>query len=349
MADPKYRYSPASGGSRANDGALGGPVRIGDVRAYPRHARSLSARTVRQRVLVLGSVLVLAAITAVIAVPKSFHRRPAAPGQSPALSAAAMVRGEAAEWVSRWVAPGAIVGCDLVMCSLLLKHDLRAGDLMQLTAKASDPLGSSIVVATPALRSQLGRRLISVYAPDVLASFGSGSTRIDIRVVAADGSQAYEQQLRADWQARKANGAQLLHNAEISASRPARRDLAGGEVDSRLLIILPVLVHFCGPVRVVRFGGAGPGRSRGMPLLAAFITPLVRRGESAAAKLTARRAAKIVAFLKAQWTFIKATSSIRHDGPGGQVVVQLDVTAPPQLNAFNGNPVITAPITAPSK
>jgi hypothetical protein len=351
VTDPEYRYSPAGGGPRAIDSAMAWRLRAGNARTYPRHARSLSARAFRQRVFVLGSVLVVAAITSVIAVPKVIHPRLAAvarPAPPLALAAATAARNEAAAWVSRW-APGTIVDCDPIMCSELLKYNLHAGDLMALTSDASDPLGGSIVVATPVLRSQIGPRLASVYAPDVLASFGSGSSRVDIRVVAADGSQAYQQQLRADWQARKTSGAQLLRNSEISAAPSAEHQLAAGEVDSRLLIILPALVRFCGPLRITRFGGAGPGRSPGIPLLAAFITPVARPGESAAALVTAKAAARIVAFLKAQWTFIKATSSIQHDGPGGQVVVQLDVTAPPQLNAFNGNPVETTPVTAPLK
>ncbi len=61
---------------------------------------------------------------------------------------------------------------------------------------ASDPLGSDLVVATPALRSQFGARLASVYAPVVIASFGSGAARIDIRAVAADGTAAYDSAAR---------------------------------------------------------------------------------------------------------------------------------------------------------
>jgi hypothetical protein len=276
--------------------------------------------------LVLGSVLVVIAIAAVIAAPKIIHRRP--PPPDPALALAAAARDEAAIWIRRWVAPGAVVGCDPLMCSVLLKHDVHSGQLLPLTATVADPLGSSVVVATPVLRSQLGTRLITVYAPDVLASFGAGSARVDIRVVASDGSAAYQHALEADWRARKAAGIQLLSNREISAAPSARRQLADGDVDSRLLIILPVLVHFCGRLRLLRFGGAGPARSEGMPLLAAYVSP----GGPGSAGVVA----KIVSFLKAQWTFITATISVQRAGTSGQEIVQLDVTAPPQLNAFDG-------------
>jgi hypothetical protein len=116
---------------------------------------------------------------------------------------------------------------------------------------------------------------------------------------------------------------------------------------------LPALVHVCGPVRILRFGGAGPGRSRGMPLLAAYITPAPRPGVAVTAASNraamASAAARIVAFLKAQWTSIKAASFGDYLSRDGQIVVQLDVTAPPQFDAFTGNPVTTIPIIASHK
>ena len=58
--------------------------------------------------------------------------------------------------------------------------DARPGD--------SDPLGSAVIVATAAVRSLFGSRLTTVYAPTVIASFGSGSARIDVRAYAAGGA-----------------------------------------------------------------------------------------------------------------------------------------------------------------
>src|ERR1700683_3927888 len=112
--DPEYRYSPAGGGPRAIDSAMAWRLRAGNARTYPRHARSLSARAFRQRVFVLGSVLVVAAITSVIAVPKVIHPRLAAvarPAPPLALAAATAARNEAAASVSRW-APGTIACSD---------------------------------------------------------------------------------------------------------------------------------------------------------------------------------------------------------------------------------------------
>ena len=57
----------------------------------------------------------------------------------------------------------------------------------------SRPIRSTLdlVVATADIRAQFGGRLASVYAPAVIASFGSGSARIDIRWVYPGGAAKY--------------------------------------------------------------------------------------------------------------------------------------------------------------
>ena len=52
-------------------------------------------------------------------------------------------------------------------------------------------MGSQIVVDTTVLRNQLGSQLPSVYAPVIIASFGTGASRVDVRVEAPDGAAAY--------------------------------------------------------------------------------------------------------------------------------------------------------------
>jgi hypothetical protein len=359
-ASTQFRRAPvgrAAGGSRAIDSAAESRARVDGTRAYPRHARSLNARALRQRALLLTLAAGIVAVASTIAVPKIVHGRP--DPAEPVLREASTARAEAAAWTRRWISPSAIVACDPVMCGILLRAGVPVGELMQLTAVATGAVGASVVIVTPALRSQL-RRLAPVYAPDVLASFGRGSARVEIRVVAPDGSAAYQQQLKADWQTRKANGELLRQNSEIAVSGLAARQLTDGEVDSRLLIILPALVHFCGPIRILRFAGAGPDRSPGMPLLAAVLAPVVPRAEVLAAgrpagslaraaaaaderSAMARAGDAIAAFLGAQWTSIRASYS-RHTEADGQVIVQLNVSAPPQFNAFSGNPVMTTPI-----
>jgi hypothetical protein len=151
------------------------------------------------------------------------------------------------------------------MCSALAARGFPAGRLLALGPKATNLPGSAVVIATADVRRRFGSRLDTSQAPEVIASFGAGSARIDIRAVASDGAAAYRTALSADLQARKASGGQLLDNQRIIVSATARRQLAAGEVDSRLLITIAAMAaqH---PVRIVAFSGFAPGASPGLPL-----------------------------------------------------------------------------------
>ena len=173
------------------------------------------------------------------------------------------------------------------MCAALAQHGVPAGNLLVLGPGAGDPLGSAVVLETAAVRSIFGGRLAGVYAPEVLASFGTGAARIDVRIVAPDGTAAYRRALAADMRARRAAGAQLLRDPRITVTPSARAALAAGQVDARLLITLAALAA-SEPVRVTGFGGRGPGDSAGLPL---------RTAEIAAPAATARR---MLAFVRAQ-------------------------------------------------
>ena len=147
-------------------------------------------------------------------------------GASPAVA----IRHQAAAWVASQVSGGAIVACDPAMCSALLAQGVTAGNLLVLRSAGSDPLGSDVVMATAAVRSQFGARLASVYAPEVIASFGSGELRIDVRAVAPDGAAAFQHALAADLAARRTAGSQLLRNSRIGTSPGARAALVAGQV-----------------------------------------------------------------------------------------------------------------------
>jgi hypothetical protein len=183
------------------------------------------------------------------------------------VQAAAAARQQAAAWVTAQVSHSAMVSCDPAMCAALEARGFPAGDLLTLGSAASDPLGSAVIVATAAVRSEFGGRLTSVYAPTVIASFGSGSARIDVRAYAAGGAAAYLTALRADQAVRQNLGRVLLHNSRISATPAARAQLAAGQVDTRLLSILATLTHQ-GPVSIVAFSDSGPGADPGVPLRA---------------------------------------------------------------------------------
>ena len=122
-------------------------------------------------------------------------------------------------------------------CAPRLQADgLPATRLLVLGTAAADPLGSDVVVATLAVRNQFGARLESVYAPAVIASFGVGAGRIDIRAIAPDGTAAYESALAADRRSRISAGSQLLRNPRIIVAAGARTALSAGDVDPRLLM-----------------------------------------------------------------------------------------------------------------
>jgi hypothetical protein len=126
---------------------------------------------IRRRGLVGLSVLLIcglgAALAAVLivspgATSASVRPAPSAkPSRQPdpaALRAEAVLRGQAAAWVAQQVSPAAIVSCDPAMCSALQADGVPSSQLLVLVLADADPLGSEVVVATSAVRSQFGAR-----------------------------------------------------------------------------------------------------------------------------------------------------------------------------------------------
>jgi hypothetical protein len=235
------------------------------------------------------------------------------------LQQASTLRSQAAAWVARQVSQDAIVACDPDMCSALLARQIAPGNLLELRAGAPDPLGSDVLVATAAVRSQFGARLASVYAPAVLASFGSGRLRIDVRAVAPDGAAAYRAGLAADLTARREAGRQLLGNPRIRVSAAARSELQAGQVDSRLLTTLAALAAEK-PLQVGAFGDSGPGASAGVPLRSAVITVAGRADPAAVAGL--------LTFVRAQRPPYLAARSLIEPGAAGASVLSIQFAAP---------------------
>jgi hypothetical protein len=266
---------------------------------------------------------------------------------SGAMTAVATVRQDAAAWVAGQVSRSAIVACDPAMCTVLQARGVPAGDLLVLGPAALDPLGSDVLVATPAVRSEFGIRLADVYAPVVLAGFGTGGARIEIRVVAPDGAAAYRNALAVDLAARRHAGAQLLGNPRLSLSAPARRQLADGMVDSRLLATLAALAALY-PVSVLSFGEPAPGASAGVPLNNVEISaPAAAGGPGGTDNQAAGRAARatsaayvrsVVGFLRAQRVpFLAAVIRPIHL-PGGQAAVRIGFASPSPLGLLSRSP-----------
>jgi hypothetical protein len=180
------------------------------------------------------------------------------------------------------------------------------------------------VVATPTVRSQFGSRLDTVYAPSVMASFGSGPGQVDVQVVAPDGAAAYLAALRQDVAARRAAGAQLLANKRIAMTAQVRTQLAAGEIDSRLLILLPVLAAMH-PIQILAFGDPGPGASPGVPWCSADLSGSGR----AAGMADASYVSWLTAFVRAQLLpFAGSIATLMQDD---QVVVRIEFSRPSPL------------------
>jgi hypothetical protein len=243
-------------------------------------------------------------------------------GQSPtALATAAANRDTAAAWIATQVGPGVIVSCDPLMCAALTQHRFPAADVSALGPDAGDPLGSSIVVSTTAVRSELGTRLATVYAPLVIASFGTGQGQVQVRVVAPDGAAAYLAAEKADFQARRAASLQLLSNPHVWLSSFARSQLASGAVDARLLITLGALAHRYA-IAIREFGDAGPGLGSHAPL----------RSMDIAAGGSAYRS-QVLGFLKAQRAPLRALTHVHLEG--ATTVITVEFTAPSPLGLLS--------------
>jgi hypothetical protein len=253
--------------------------------------------------------------------------RPSPAANLGAVNAAAAARQDAAAWVAAQVSHSAVVSCDPAMCAALQAKGFPAGDLMTLGPGTSDPLGSAVIVATAAVRSLFGSRLTSVYAPTVIASFGSGAAQIDIRVYAAGGASSYLPALKADEQSRITVGRQLLRNPRVSAAPAAAQQLVTGQVDSRLLITIATLSGQ-GPVSIAAFGDSGPGASPGAPLREAELaTP---------AKAKSGYLASIITLLRAQQQPYLANSVTLVHLTNGQQVVRIVFAAPSPLGLLSG-------------
>jgi hypothetical protein len=294
------------------------------------HETGNRARRRRQRVWLAsaaGAAAVVLAVEAADGLSAShlaFVSRPDHHAAAAPLTQADAARDQAAAWVASQVSAGAIVSCDPVMCAVLVRHGFPAANLLVLGPGAGDPLGSGVVLATGAVRAMFGSRLDTVYAPQTLASFGTGQARIEVRAVAPDGAAAYRTALAADLDARRAAGLQLLADPRVTGPATVRADLAAGRVDARLLITLAAMAAN-EPLRLLAFGGVGPGASSGTPL---------RTAELAAPAATAQA---MLAFVRAQRPPYLAARSALSGGSGGQVL-SIEFAAPSPLGLLHAPP-----------
>jgi hypothetical protein len=282
----------------------------------------------------VSAALVAAVISGSVAVSRIVLGAHAAGrlGQGAATSSPSGVSSEAAGWVAAQVSRSVVVSCDPVMCHALKAHGIPARDLDVLGPGTAGPLRSQVIVATAAVRREFGSGLSSVYAPAIIASFGSGNARTDVRVIAPGGAAAYRSALSADLASRKAAGAQLLRSPRIRISAAAGKQLLAGHVDSRLLIAI-VTISGQIPVSIVAFGDPGPGAGAGSPLRFAELAGT----ENTHLTGSSSNVAEMLTFLDAQrppyapaWAAIARPTS-------GQPVLRVEFAAPGPLGLLAGN------------
>jgi hypothetical protein len=184
----------------------------------------------------------------------------AAPPRAVPPGPAAVARSAAVAWITSQVSGTAVIGCYPAMCASLEARGVSAGRLVPLGSGMTGVLRADVIATLPAA-GEAGRPLVNQYAPALIASFGSGSSRIEVRAVARTGAAAYQSASRADLAARKSAGAQLLRNPRLKFTAADAAQLRAGEVDSRLLATLAALsTQFT--LRVTAFGDSAPGGPR---------------------------------------------------------------------------------------
>ena len=297
--------------------ALTRPPKPAPPKARARRRRGTSRGLILMAVLLCGSLVLMLTRHAITAATGEGRTR---------TGAEVAIRDRAVAWVAGQVSRAATVSCDRVMCQALAAHGFPAASLLELQPGTADPLRSSIIVSTAAVRNMMGNQVVTADAPAVIASFGSASRQISIRVIAPRRAAAYLSALSTDILARKASGTQLLDNQRIIASAIARRQLAGGQVDSRLLAVIASLAAHR-PVSIVAFGDLAPGASPGIPLRSA---DLAETGSTAGPDPAAHMR-WMAAFLRAQRDPYLAAHIRTVRLAGGRNVLRIEFAAPSML------------------
>jgi hypothetical protein len=220
------------------------------------------------------------------------------------------------------------------MCAALRTRGFPPGELLVLTPTSEVPTSSAVVVETPDVLSLFGSSLANAWAPAVLASFGSGSSLITVRVIVPNGAAAYQTRLSADLADRKTAGAALLDDTQISVTPRASQQLTAGAVDSRLLLALAALAGHQ-PISIVRFGNPGTGASRGVPLRYADLDERYRgRRLPFAAYVRAVRA-----YLSTLTVTLRPARMMTGVPAGGRAVLRVEFAAPSPLGLFGASSI----------
>ncbi len=161
---------------------------------------------------------------------------------------------QAAAWIAGQVSSDAMIACYPGMCAALQEQGVAADRLLPWQPGSAGPIDANMIVTSASASSHL----TDDYAPALIASFGSGAGRIEVRATEPGGAAAYGPALQADLAARKSAGSELLRNWHIRFTVRDAAQLRADEVDTRLLATLAALASQYS-FRVAAFGDASPG------------------------------------------------------------------------------------------
>ena len=249
----------------------------------------------------------------------SISERPAPPPSAVSLGPATAAQSAAVAWITSQVSDAAVIGCYPAMCASLEAQGVSASRLVPLGPGMTGVLKTEVITTLPAAVGA-DSTLVDQYAPALIASFGSGSSRIEVRAVARTGAAAYQSALRSDLAARESAGTQLLRNPRLKFTAADAAQLRAGEVDSRLLATLAALsTQFT--LRVTAFGDSAPGGPQ-------FFREVTVAGASGTG---AARLAAALAMVRAQeGPYLPAHSAIVRLGTG-QPVLLIEFASPSPL------------------
>ena len=280
-------------------------------------------------VRMVAMILVLIAVGSLVT-GVSLHFVNSSGGSSAAQAALqgqeAVTSRQAVSWVAQQVDRGSLVSCDQAMCAALRNAGFPADQLLVLRATSPLPVTSAVVVVTAAVRRLFGSSIESAWAPAVLASFGSGTAQVTIRLMAPNGAAAYLAALSAGLSGRKQDDSVLLGGNQIELSPLAGRQLAAGQVDARLALAIVVLAS-AQPVQILEFGNIGPGASSSLPLRFADLA----ESDSAADLASPAYMQAMRTCLSTQTAEIRPVSSQVKTLPDGKDVFRIEFSAPSPL------------------
>jgi len=233
----------------------------------------------------------------------------------------------AAGWAEQQLNPGTTIACDPAMCAALNAAGFPESDLHTLSQTSPYPLNSDVVAETAQVRGLFGSSLASNYAPEVIATFGAGAGRIEIRVIAQHGATTYRNAVSQGLASGKLIGFQLLssNSNQFTMSATAKKQLAAGQVDLRLQILILDLASKQ-PLGIVDFSNDDRGATPGIPLR---FVDLAEAAPSAAAHMsTAQYVLALRSVLETQTGVFVPLHAGNVRLPGGQDVFRIEFGAP---------------------